>query len=493
MRGFTPRSVSGAVLLGLVMLLTLGGLTWLVVDITRFNGAATRNAATDRALAEAKEALLGYAAAYPELHLKAGRAVFVPGHLPCPDMGSPLGLEGTESGVCGAEGVTVVGHFPWRSLGVPPPRDGYGECLWYAVSGHYKANPKARLLNPDIPGQFEIVDEQDRIIGAAAERPVAVLFAPGPPLSGQERADAGGECRWNYDARHFLDMLGGVNNAVPNTDPEGVTRLAAGRESAEFNDRLLWIHRAEVFARVAQRQPLEDLFDAHFGETGFPGRAALAQRVAACLARFGARNAWRRLPWAAPLALAENPPLTFQNDAFADRQDLLAGRPPFLVTRSQARLASTLGTLPTCASGNTACRLLRSDNCPELAAVDGGNTANGKDGWFDKWKDHLFYLVAPGFAPAEAPAADCSTTPEACIEVEGRTYAAAVIFAGAPQAGQERDTNIDRMNATRYLEGENALTVQNGGRRLEVTGNDRIVCLEANADGFTLVNDCGAP
>ncbi|MDR3323837.1 MAG: hypothetical protein LBS89_06505 [Zoogloeaceae bacterium] len=494
----SPSPQSGAALLLLLCLLTLGSLAWFVRQATDFNPAATRNVLTDRALAEAKEALLGYAAAYPELHLKGTpeRAIFVPGHLPCPDTDNALGNEGAEAGTCGSAGVTVIGHFPWRSLGIPPPRDGAGECLWYAVSGNYKANPKAHLLNPDIPGQFQILDAEGNVrVGAtAADRPVAVLFAPGPPLAGQSRQYRSGECRRDYDAQQFLDALNGIDNASPNTAPEEVTRLVAAQAGEHFNDRLLWIGRAELFERrIARRpHPEQDLFDGDY-----PGdKIALTQRVAACLARFGDGNVWHRLPWAAPLNLSAAAPDTFQNDKFADKKDLRAGRPPFLVTQSETTLKSEQGTLKDCASGNAACRWLRSDNCPELLPVAGTGEANSKDGWFDKWKDHLFYVVAPGFAPAVAPAADCALEPEQCLRVNGRSYAAALIFSGAPLAGQPRDTSADRQNADHYLEGENALSVKNNGRILETAGNDQIVCLsgpDATTSGFTLVPDCGQP
>jgi hypothetical protein len=490
-----PHRASGAALLGLLLLLVFATLAFFTRQAVSFNDRATRDRLAARALAEARETLLGYATAYPELKAEGGRAVYVPGHLPCPDLGDAITDEGDESGNCGEEGEHVIGHFPWQSLGMSSPRDGQGECLWYAVAGAYKANPKGRLLNPDIPGVFRVEDARGRVL---AEDVVAVLFAPGAALPGQEgraaeRDEAGRwnrECRWDYDARRFLeqDLPAGFSLE----EHGGVIRFVAGAESEGFNDRLAWITRAELFDR-AKKRPLwrENFFDPEFFSRETP---ALAQRVAACLARFGEQNPQHRLPWAAPLALSGTP--AFANDAFKDQTGLLAGRPPFLVTRSHNLLSASFGSLAGCAGDNADCRLLRVENCPELAleTILGAPSEKGaaRGGWFDKWKDHLFYVVAPGFAPNAAPAADCLATPGQCLEVAGRPYAAAVIFSGAPQAGQSRATLAERMDAAQYLEGENAVTLHEHGRRLEAAGNDEIVCLSPEGEGFALVSDCAA-
>ncbi|MDR3352548.1 MAG: hypothetical protein LBO00_06025 [Zoogloeaceae bacterium] len=506
----------GAALLALFALLLLGGLFWFAHLAAGFNRAAVRDLLGDHALAEAKEALLGYAAAYPEIRLAGGRSAYVPGHLPCPDTGSSIddkeknpedlnasGLQGTEAPTCGPKGVTAIGHFPWRSLGIPPPRDGYGECLWYAVSGSHKAHPKADLLNPDIPGQFEVQDGAGHILAgkAALERPVAILFAPGPPLAGQDRAANRQECRGNYDARQFLEALDGIDNATPNPGPEGITQVIAASADERFNDRLLWITRAELLARLEKRPQTEkDVFDAD----NAPTARALTQRAAACLARFGDNNAYRRLPWAAAIPLGRAAPNTFENDAFFDGKNRNGGRLPFLTSFSKKEMDVTWGAFKDCVpeNKNAACRLLRSDNCPELLPVagyptptDGESHMDSKDGWLDKWKDHLFYLVAPGFAPAQSPAADCALTPEDCLRVNGHLYAAILIYAGDPLPGQSRATPAERQDAANYLEGETATVIESGGQTLALSGNDRAACLALPdaTEPYRLIPDCRMP
>jgi hypothetical protein len=507
-----PSRHSGAALLVMLLLLILGGLGWFLQQApTSAAIKSERNQMTAQALVEAKEALLGYAARYPESRSKAGpRAGFVPGHLPCPDMDSALEHEGSEAGNCGKIGVSAIGHFPWRSLGVPPPRDGEGECLWYAVSGNHKANPKADLLNPDADALLTIVATDGTVL---ADQVVAVLFSPGPPLPTQQREYTKGECRWDYEASHFLDRLNGVNNDMPNTTPEGVSRFIAADPSAAFNDRLLWITRDELFARVAARLPPDALFAENYPDN--PDAFALTQRVAACLMQFGEENPQNRLPWAAPLNLAAAAPRTFALKQFADEQNLLAGRAPYSVEHSQGTLASSL--LPGCSDKKSAAcfLLLVKSACPDFSPVagrpsneadgssgadksndadDSNNVDNSRGGWWDKWKDHLFYVVAPGFAPADTPAADCAVTPENCLQINGHAYAAAVIFAGAPLAGQTRQGANAKMQITNYLEGENAVTVQMGGKKLERAGNDRIACIAYNKTAtpkFSLAPDCG--
>lgn len=479
-----PAKHSGAALLVILLILILGGMGWFLQQANAEAGKSERSQTTAQAMAEAKEALLGYAAYYPESN--ANRTGFVPGHLPCPDIGNEVIKEGSEAGVCEGRGVSAIGHFPWRSLGVTPPRDGEGECLWYAVSGNHKANPKADLLNPDTDALITIVAADGTVL---AEQVVAVLFSAGAPLSGQQRAYTKGECRWDYDASQFLDSLNGINNAQPNAAPEGSSRFIVADASATFNDRLLWITRDELFARVEARMPADALFAENYPDDA--SALALTQRVAACLMRFGENNTLHhRLPWAAPMNLTTAVPTTFRFDRFSDVKDLRAGRAPYSVGHSQNILVSNLS--PGCIADDSTCPLLVNASCPYFPLVAGRpNSSDSRDGLWDKWKDHLFYVVAPGFAPKDTDAADCNVTPDECLQVGGRSYAAAVIFAGAPLAGQNRQGASAKMQIGNYLEGENRITLQTSGKKLERAGNDRIACIAYNAEKFSLAPDCG--
>ena len=209
-------------LLGLLAVVLVIGFTG---DLTRQN---KRQQQTADALARAKDALIGYAANYRDDH--PGQ-VF--GYLPCPDMDGSAG-EGIAKTACGATDVTVIGRLPWKSLELPPLRDGDGECLWYAVSGNFKNNPQTSLMNWDTNGLVNIMapDNANFVAGVApTQRAVAVLFAPGPILPGQDRTLSSTNppvnCGGNYTAANYLDTDGasGINNA---TAPSAATRPGSG-------------------------------------------------------------------------------------------------------------------------------------------------------------------------------------------------------------------------------------------------------------------------
>jgi hypothetical protein len=457
--------------------------------------------ATAEALGEAQAALLGYAAAFPELKRQSGRRVFVPGHLPCPDIrgqGANLGHDGVEGGACGKLGASALGYFPWRTLGLPAPRDAAGECLWYLVSGSHKANPKAALLNPDTEGLIDIYDAKGRLLARGA---LAVLFAPGAPLPGQAREDSPGAfCRQDHDPAQFLESL--PNGIAPPFERTAVRLPAAG------SDQAAWLGRDALW-RTAKRRPG---FAAAPFDAGWASRPAadaeaspgVAQRLAACLMRFAAANGQGRLPWAAPLAVkADAKHEAFHAFRQADKKDELSGRPPFSVGYSQQALGADLGELPQCTRkdyANAACRLLRIDACPEFRPAAGnvreaGDRANKEspDGWWDKWKDRFFYVVAPGFAPGgqgpAATAADCQPGNGQCLWLGKQPCAAAVIYAGDALTGQRRGTLAEKQEAANYLEGENLNAVLGQGLVLGSgeAGNDRIVCIApAEAEGGAL-------
>jgi len=458
----------------------------------------TRDEVTLRALRLAKEALIGYAASYPEQHLKGSPARFawVPGHLPCPDSFGTLGFDGDEDPNCGAKGVTVIGRFPWRTLGLPPQQDGSGNDLWYAVSGSFKANPKMDILNWDSLGQFEVLHADGAILlgNTPESRPVAIVFAPGAALSGQIRADS-------HAPQHFLEQAAGVSNFEPNVRPEGVTQVVVAGAASPFNDRLLWISRDDVFAnRIEKRANLESRLE------------NLRQKVAGCIAAYGLSNPGRHLPWAAAITLSSvgtGGVDTWQNDRFNDAPGGLVGRIPFKVRDSFQSTGSALLSFSGCTStDNSSCRLFRVDNCPELGDIagyptpqEGASFKDSPDGWLEKWKDHLFYAVAEDFRPTSSiAAAELCAQPtrvgRKCLFVSGRgPFAAVILFAGKRQTGQVRSTLAERNQTVNYLEGDNAVAMT-----LNSASDSRFGQFTDNADAITCIRKdltvdvtCAAP
>ena len=223
------RAPCGAALLLFLVVLVVGTLTFVVGALSPALLDAWRAQRTAQALAEARTALLWYAATFREqqnrIQIEAGNPPpnFVAGYLPLPDLGSGnntnIGCpwEGCDANLSGsALNKTVIGRLPWFILGTGPLRDGHGECLWYAVSGGHQRVEKAVPMNWDTLGQIDIVTASDVdpaklkfLLASPHERPTAVIFSPGIPLGGQNRADLGGNdvriCGGNYDPANYIE------------------------------------------------------------------------------------------------------------------------------------------------------------------------------------------------------------------------------------------------------------------------------------------------
>lgn len=252
-QAITPNRQQGFVLISLVALLVMGALAFLVSNLSPEFMQTYRQRQTEAALNEAREALLGYALRYrddkaaddPNASGDDDRAMY--GYLPMPDVGTSRFNLGKQNPSCNTEGCamdfingafpatieTIIGRFPWRTLGTGPLRDGNGECLWYIVSaGHKSLGINPAPMNWDTLGQLDIVvangeTSMQSALASAHDRPIAIIFSPGPPLAGQNRSnsttDVVSECGGNYDAKNYLDpasatALGGVTNYLAGTN-----------------------------------------------------------------------------------------------------------------------------------------------------------------------------------------------------------------------------------------------------------------------------------
>ena len=204
------------------------------------------------ALSEAKAALLGYAVAYPENHPGQG-----PGYLPCPDSATT----GSAPGVaCHARDHGAFGRLPWRTLGLDVPLDGRGQCLWYAVAGAWKHNPKTLSLNWDTPGQFRIVDPSGRPLGGEGFEAVAVILAPGAPLPGQRRPSAppAQRCPGSNVAAADLPLF---LDRPYNTDLTSNTIIVQKQPHSDVNDIVAWITTDEIFDIIRRRPDFSGMLD----------------------------------------------------------------------------------------------------------------------------------------------------------------------------------------------------------------------------------------
>ncbi len=209
-------------------------------------------------LAQAKEALLSYVV---ETALSGQNT-----RLPCPDIdgdgtadATPIPLGAAKP--CGLAGNTQLGLLPWNSLSLPPLRDAYGECLWYAVDGQFKnatGSDATFGVNADTDGRITIKDEAGNTL---ADKVVAVVFARSAQTGLQGRsasASSTSPCATTpsgdaaQDATGYLDS----NNAAPATSPLTSVNLVSATQLApdkvSLSHQLIWI-TADEFAAVAMR------------------------------------------------------------------------------------------------------------------------------------------------------------------------------------------------------------------------------------------------
>ena len=289
----TARQHGGAILFVLAAIaLALASLGALALSASSTEQHRLR--ATERALAQAREALLAFAAERP-IDARVG-----PGYLPCPDLDDDGWAEATCGSLSGHLGQEDrLGRLPWKTLGLPDLRDGHGERLWYAVSTRYKG-----LLNcaasracidmtpPSALGTITVRDAAGNVLHdgtvadparAASGGAAAVILAPGPPLTrrdGREQrrdcepggCDSRGRClpepprqAARCDPRNYLDASPLEDNAsfhdrsdVRAGNADGfIHGPVATNGRLEVNDRIASISYGEVMARVMARVAVE--------------------------------------------------------------------------------------------------------------------------------------------------------------------------------------------------------------------------------------------
>jgi hypothetical protein len=292
---FPRHRTRGSALPAIVILLLIAAATTLAATERLIHQASRRaNAISAAALAEAKTALLGYAVSYPELH-----PAQAPGYLPCPDANN----NGSAPGVaCHARDHGAFGRLPYRTLGLSPLRDGHHQCLWYAVSGSFKHNPKPLTLNWDSPGQFKIIDSAGKTLTNPTHNAIAVILSPGPALPGQNRPTPlpTQRCPGSAAATDLPAFL----DRPYSTDIAGEITLIHGLPGSNINDHLTWLTTDELFTALRRRPDFPALLDTVIDTAA----TALTPTVIAAHTETTLNNrAHGRLPDAAALGLTSSP------------------------------------------------------------------------------------------------------------------------------------------------------------------------------------------
>ncbi|MDR2788162.1 MAG: hypothetical protein LBD06_07355 [Candidatus Accumulibacter sp.] len=202
-----PRASAGAALLIMLLAMTLAFSAFLIASLAESDPDAERRQRTFETLMQAKQALIAWAVVRGDFGADSHHR---PGTLPCPDTKFFGDTEsGNASGSCSIGGGTSLGRLPWKSLGMDRLRDAHGEMLWYAVSDSFRNPELAKAaINSDTKGTLLLyAADGSTLLTPAGEELSAVIFAPGPPLPGQDREalpDA---------ASSYLDAFDGKNNA----------------------------------------------------------------------------------------------------------------------------------------------------------------------------------------------------------------------------------------------------------------------------------------
>ena len=154
----------------------------------------------------------------------------------------------------------AIGRVPWKSLGIPEPKDSAGETLWYAIAGPFRNfSQSSAPITSDTLGDLTVYSGSSAT--TLTSQAVAVIFAPGPALAGQDRSctvgvncTATGQCTTapasltpRCNPSNYLEAAGGGNNAQTNGP------FVQAQPSGTFNDRLLAFTNAELMPPVEQR------------------------------------------------------------------------------------------------------------------------------------------------------------------------------------------------------------------------------------------------
>jgi len=232
----------GQVLLFILAILILGVGAVFYTFSGSSDSTVERDKITAAALAQAKAALIGWSAGRG-----ANTGTARPGELPCPDTDG----NGFEEGTCAAG---RIGRIPWKTLGIPEPKDDSGETLWYAISGPFRKTV-GTAINSDTKGTLIVYQGSTAL--TLTNEAIAVIFSPGLALGTQSRDTTSAPCattgttiQRDRCAANYLETetLSGVNNATT-----GGPFISAQKIPGSFNDSILAITTTDLMPLVEQR------------------------------------------------------------------------------------------------------------------------------------------------------------------------------------------------------------------------------------------------
>ncbi|MDT8452257.1 MAG: hypothetical protein RQ936_05870 [Gammaproteobacteria bacterium] len=489
----TSKNQQGLALLVFIIVVVLAFATYALSGLSINQVKNDNKLQTRIALKNAKDALIAYAVTHSDRSGYEGEM----GYFPCPDWFSGTLEEGGSDGNCGNAQTSTIGYFPWVSVDTPIFSDNSGSCLWYAVSGSYKKpNSSISMINEDSSGLFQIMDGNNEImIGNSPEdRIVAIIFAPGEPLTNQTRTfDNSSFCGKDYgNVSEYLEGNGTSNNGVFDGDPDAIDQFIHATTTSEsevtpYNDQFITVTRNEIWKAILGRSDFIEKME------------NLTQALAMCLASYAnlPANTSRRLPW--PVKTDLNGADYRSNDKYKDEDGATigySGRFPFDVSNSNSAISATLLNseifdMADCnalavGSGTTAATANLLDPSdpgpPSIPATEYRKLWNN-------WKDHFFYTLSKGYEPSNTGAATCATS-GACITINGNEYAGAVIFSGKRllDAGGNDTLRSDKSIVTDYLEDSKGAVF--GAEATNKTGVESYIYTEPQTDAINDIMYC---
>jgi hypothetical protein len=436
----SPPKQRGMALIMLVFIVGLAATGYLLHALNPASMRAERDKKTASALAEAKAALIGYAAG---VDLTPGTCTTNcprPGDLPCPDTDNDGEAEGSCGNAAGTTGQSSrLGRLPWITLGLSDLRDGSGERLWYAVSNRYKNNTRYRPLNSDTVATITLRNSAGNIINDATSTTglSAVVIAPGEALVRQDaqvqvRSDANRNI-----ASHYLDIAFGEDNqnfsdGTTNGFITGSVKAADG--SVIVNDRIVAISRDEMLKVMETRVLAEvenSLLDYYCGMGNVNYSTKLCTVPGASF------------PY----------PATFVNTGCLGSSSATSTCLEGATTRGRIPAYPTTPWSPT--------SILR---------------ASRNNNWFqmNAWREVVYYAIAPACVTGTVSCNGIGfltvKNPKLLPENDKRLV---LIATGHTLGGQLRRNNSEKINEVNYLEGENYAPLDNVYERLVLPINDK--------------------
>jgi hypothetical protein len=415
------------------LLLIIGALSTLLNQLNSTTLATKRDKVTSDALAQAKEALIGYAAS---VNFSGGSER--PGDLPCPDRdndgkaGTTIPLVTSCGNAAGSNQDQRLGRLPWTDLGLPDLRDASGERLWYAVSNNFKNQNRTASLNSDTNGTITVRDTGGNILydGSTTTGVVAVIIAPGPPTTRQDGLEQNRTAGNINNPLHYLDNIAAEDNAdfdetvtLTNGFFTGPARDASGAVIA--NDRILVVTQTEIMNAIEKRVVREALN---------------------CLKDYAADPLNQgRLPWAADMTASGG-------GIYSDTTNTRFGRLPDDFTKT---LDSSGGASPMKNGWTSPCNL---------------NFGT----WWNNWRESVFYAVADAYKPQPIPPLpSCGPCLVVNLPSPAANKQAAVFVAGrrlpGVAGGQPRTSAANKGSIANYLENQNATPLDDVFERSKTT------------------------